>query len=128
MEKFSDVYKVRDECSDFGFNDIDNVSDDFSVAGRLSNPKYISFFESIGSSSYVLNTLRDGHKPHLTSEVPDFERNNNKSFGQYIDFGMGEIFKLIKDKKVEIVSKKPKIVNPLSVATVPKQVYSRALF
>ena len=73
MEKFSDVYKVRDECSDFGFNDIDNVSDDFSVAGRLSNPKYISFFESIGSSSYVLNTLRDGHKPHLTSEVPDFE-------------------------------------------------------
>ena len=104
------------------------LTDDFSVAGRLSEPKYVKFFESLGASKYVLNTLQNGHKPHLISEVPDFERDNNKSFGQYIDFGMGEIFKLIKDKKVEIVSKKPKIVNPLSVATVPKQVYSRALF
>ena len=119
-DKFSDIYKVSESCDQFGMHDIEDVTDDFSVAGRLSEPKYVKFFESLGASKYVLNTLKNGHKPHLISDVPDFERDNNKSFGQYIDFGMGEIFKLIKDKKVEIVSKKPKIVNPLSVATVPK--------
>ena len=96
-DKFSDIYKVSETCDQFGIHDIENVTDDFSVAGRLSEPKYVKFFESLGASKYVLNTLKNGHKPHLISEVPDFERDNNKSFGQYIDFGMGEIFKLIRD-------------------------------
>ena len=119
-DKFSDVYEVRDGCNMYGMYDIEHVSDDFSVAGRLSEPKYVKFFESIGASSFVLKTLRTGHKPHLISEVPSFEKDNNQSFRQHIDFGINEILKLIKDKKVELVSDKPKIVNPLSVATEPK--------
>ena len=42
--KFSDIYEVSENCKIFGVHDIENVSDDFSVAGRLSDPKYIMFF------------------------------------------------------------------------------------
>ena len=79
------------------------------------------FFEKIGASSFVLNTLRNGHKPLLTSDVPNYEKDNNRSFEQHSDFGVKEIWKLIEDKKVELVSKKPKIVNPLSVAVQPNK-------
>ena len=66
-EKFHDVYQVSENCDEFGVFDIDNVKDDFSVAGRLSDPEHVKFFEKIGASSFVLNTLRNGHKPLLTS-------------------------------------------------------------
>ena len=65
--------------------------------------------------------MRFGHKPSLIAAVPNYERDNNRSFTEeHLDFGMGEIMKLIESGKVEIVSKKPKIVNPLSVAVHPK--------
>ena len=119
--KFDDILTVSDSCHTFENYDIENARDDFSVAGRWSNPKFIKFFESIGASSYILDTLRYGHKPSLIASVPNYERENNKSFSvEHIDFGMGEIKKLIDSGKVEIVSHKPKIVNPLSVAVHPK--------
>ena len=119
--KFSDVFEVSDRCHDFGYYDIENAKDDFSVAGRLSRPEFIEFFKEIGASDFILNTLRVGHYPSLIAEVPDFERDNNHSFSrEHIEFGMGEIQKLIDSGKVEIVSHKPKIVNPLSVAVHPK--------
>ena len=119
--KFCDIYQVSENCDEFGVFDIDNVRDDFSVAGRLSEPHHVKFFEKIGASSFVLNTLRNGHKPLLTSDVPNYEKDNNRSFEQHSDFGVKEIWKLIEDKKVELVSKKPKIVNPLSVAVQPNK-------
>ena len=119
--KFDDILTVSDSCHTFGEHDIENARDDFSVAGRWSNPEFIRFFESLGASNYILNTLTYGHKPSLTASVPDYERDNNKSFSiEHIDFGMEEIKKLIDSGKVEIVSHKPKIVNPLSVAVHPK--------
>ena len=119
--KFQDIHSVSDSCHDFGSFDIFNARDDFSVAGRWSNPTFIKFFKSIGASDFILNTLRHGHKPSLIAPVPNFERDNNKSFTEeHLDFGMGEIKKLITSGKVEVVSHKPKIVNPLSVAVHPK--------
>ena len=120
-EKFEDVVQVSDRCHEFEKGDIENARDDFSVAGRWSNPKHVEFFQSIGASNFIINTLKSGHKPSLIAEVPDFERDNNKSFTEdHLEFGMGEIKKLIESGKVEIVTHKPKIVNPLSVAVQPK--------
>ena len=119
--KFDDILTVSDSCHTFGEHDIENARDDFSVAGRWSNPDFIRFFESLGASNFILNTLKYGHKPSLIASVPDYERDNNKSFSvEHIEFGMGEIKKLIDSRKVEIVSHKPKIVNPLSVAVHPR--------
>ena len=120
-QRFDDILLVSDSCHQFGNFDIENARDDFSVAGRWSNPEFISFFKHLGASNYILDTLKYGHRPSLIASVPDFERDNNKSFSvDHLDFGMGEIKKLIESGKVEVVSHKPKIVNPLSVAVHPK--------
>ena len=120
-QKFNDIFEVSDRCHEFGYYDIENAKDDFSVAGRLSRPEFIEFFKEIGASEFILNTLRYGHYPSLIADVPNFERDNNNSFSkEHLEFGMGEIKKLIDSGKVEIVSQKPKIVNPLSVAVHPK--------
>ena len=85
---FCDIYEVSENCEEFGVFDIDNVRDDFSVAGRLSEPDHVAFFEKIGAPSFVLNTLRNGHKPLLTTEVPNYKKGNNRSFKQHSDMDM----------------------------------------
>ena len=117
--KFDDVFQVCDDCSKFGDFDIENVSNDFSVAGRLNRPESVEFFRHIGASSYVIDSLTHGHKPFLSSEVPIYDRGNNKSFLEHQDFALEEIKNLIAGGKVELVTHKPRVVNPLSVAVQP---------
>ena len=35
-EKFDDIFQVKSDCEEFGKVDIDNISNDFSVAARLN--------------------------------------------------------------------------------------------
>lgn len=119
-EKFNDVFKVSN-CNIFEESFFDSVTDDVSVAGRLSQPSSIEFFESIGASEFVLNTLRRGHHPRLMSSVPSFERKNNGSFFKHLDFATSEIRKLIDSNRVELVSSKPHLVLPLHVVVQPKK-------
>ena len=118
-EKFQDIFEVSDSCHEFGEFDIENAKDDFSVAGRLSRPEHVAFFKEMGAHRVILDTLQYGHRPTLIGKVPNYERNNNNSFKEHEEFGVKEILKLIKDKKVEVVNNKPKIVNPLSVQVEP---------
>ena len=66
-KKFDDVFQVCDDCSRFGDFDIENVSNDFSVAGRMNRPETVEFFRHIGASKYVIDSLTHGHKPFLSS-------------------------------------------------------------
>ena len=119
-QKFCDIFEVSDCCENFGDPDIENVSNDFSVAGRLGKDR-VPFFKAIGACKLVLDTLEFGHKPFLSGEVPRYDRGNNKSYYEHIDFAAGEIESLIKSKKVEIVQEKPRMINPLSVALQPSK-------
>ena len=117
--KFDDIFQVCDDCSSFGNFDIDDISNDVSVAGRLNRPENVAFFKHLGASSYVIDTLTHGHKPFLISEVPVYDRGNNKSYSEHQDFALETIRGLIAGGKVELVTKKPRIINPLSVAIEP---------
>ena len=68
--KFSDIFQVDKSCDSFPIYDINDISNDISVAGRLSAPEHVRFFESIGAPEHVVETLRYGHKPVLIGEVP----------------------------------------------------------
>ena len=119
-EKCDDIFEVSDDCAKFGCPDITKMSNDFSVAGRLGKDR-LGFFKSIGACKLVLDTLEFGHKPVLSGEVPSYDRGNNKSYYEHLDFAAGEIDSLISSGKVEIIDRKPKIVNPLSVAIQPSK-------
>jgi hypothetical protein len=91
-------------CKIFDESDFSNHSDEVSVAGRLSNPSAIKFFQSIGASDFKINILKEGHHPNLILDVPTFERRNNLSFRKHMDFATQEVKKLIASDRVEIVS------------------------
>ena len=118
-EKFNDIFQVRSDCEEFGLVDIENVTNDFSVAARLNRPEYIKFFEHIGACDFVINTLKNGHNPQLIGEVPQYDRGNNKTYYEHQTFALGEIKNLIAQGKAELVDKKPWVVNPLGVKVEP---------
>ena len=113
-EKFSDVFKVAEDCNRFPV-DLESFDDSINVLGRLHMPESIEFFRSIGASKFILDTLTDGHHPKLSGPVPDYEINNHGSFYKHEDFATKTILDLIAKGRVEIVSEKPKLVNPLHV-------------
>jgi hypothetical protein len=123
-EKFDDIFDVRANfqiCSDFEHSDLESFSDGVDTVGCLCTEKAVKFFKALGATDYVLGILRDGHHPVLTGPVPDYDFRNNGSFYKHIDFAKSELLKLIKSGRVEIVSKKPKLVNPLHVVVQPNK-------
>ena len=62
------------ECGQFEQYDFDKVSNDISVARKLSRSKHVGFFKHKGACDFVIETLTFGHKPVLTGEVSPFER------------------------------------------------------
>ena len=113
-DKFADIQKVFYGCDNFPV-DIDAFTDTINVKGRLHLPESIEFFSKIGASNFVLETLRHGHHPKLLNEIPDYEINNHGSFFKHEDFARKEVLDLIAKGRVEIVDKKPKLINPLHV-------------
>ena len=113
--KFQDVYKVYSCCDEIPV-DLDKYDDTTNVKGRLHLPESMEFFRKIGASKFILDTLEKGHHPTLTGPIPPYEIENHGSFRKHIEFGTKDILNLIAKGRVEIVSTKPKIVNPLHVA------------
>ena len=62
-----------------------------------------------------MNVLKNGHHPNLIGKVPDYEIKNNGSFHKHTEFAIKEVKRLIELGKVEVLSYKPKCVNPLHV-------------
>ena len=112
--KFDDVYKVYHNCDKFPA-DVENFDDSLNVKGRLHRPESIQFFREIGASEFILNTLQNGHHPTLIGPVPTYEIENHGSFRKHIEFATKDIMNLIAKGRVEIVEKKPKLINPLHV-------------
>ena len=78
--QFDDIFQVGDiKCNVFDEKELDSV-EECNVAGRLSRPESIKFFESIGAPLFILNILKFGHFSKFKSFVPPLERKNNGSF------------------------------------------------
>ena len=92
--KFSDVFKVHPVFESM-YADIESFDDTVNVKGRLNLPESIEFFEKIGASELVLNTLKNGHFPKLKCPVPDYEIENHGSFRKHYDFAMNTISGLL---------------------------------
>ena len=114
FSKFDDVYKVYDNCDSFPV-DLSNFDDSINVKGRLHRPESIQFFRKIGASKFILDTLKNGHHPTLTGPIPPYEIENHGSFRKHVDFATKDILNLIAKGRVEIVEKKPTLINPLHV-------------
>ena len=80
--KFDDIVTVRKNCENID-SDFSSYTDEIDVAGSLCTESSVKFFESIGASDYILNSLKNGHHSKLTGEVPRYERDNNKSFFEH---------------------------------------------
>ena len=112
--KFQDIYEVHGNCEKFPV-DLLSYSDSENVKGRLNLPSSIQFFKEIGASEFILNTLRNGHFPKLKCPVPDYEIENHGSFRKHYSFAIDNLRTLLEKGRIEIVEKKPKLVNPLHV-------------
>ena len=73
------IHKVYQDCDSIAV-DVESFDDTINVKGRLHLPESIAFFEKIGASNFILDTLKHGHHPKLSGPVPDYEINNHGSF------------------------------------------------
>ena len=113
--KFEDIISVSSNCESIK-TEFSDYTDEIDVAGSLCTESSVEFFKSLGASDYILNSLKNGHHSKLTCEVPQYERNNNKSFFEHESFAVDTILSLAKKGRVKFTAEKPHIVNPLSVA------------
>ena len=121
-EKFQDVFSVhknRSVCEGFEHSNLGEYCDQIPTVGAMCSKKTEKFYEALGASEYVLNVIRKGHHPCLEGEIPSFKVRNNASYFRYQEFADAEIGRLIESGRVEVVNKRPKCVNPLSVAVHP---------
>jgi len=86
----------------------------FPVRGSLK--RAIPFWRSIGASDFVIDILESGYRLPFFHAPPNLIFPNNQSALRHSDFVPGAILALIKNRCVEICSRVPKIVNPLSVS------------
>ena len=120
-EKFSDIFQVGESsCEVLEESVLQNVKE-VNVAGRLSLPQSVNFFQSIGAPEFILSVLRDGHFSKFKGPVPPLERKNNGSFYKHENWAIQEVKKWIQEGKVEIVTERPYCVNPLHVVVQPKK-------
>ena len=79
-------------------------------------------WSELGAGAMVTNIISKGLRLNFNKILPtQYREPNNKSFKQNIDFGTGEVFKLLKNGVIEEVAKKElTCINPLSVASNKK--------
>ncbi len=89
-----------------------------SANGILGSLKRnISFWKEAGAGETVLNILRFGYTIPFQFEPPIMEKRNNRSALEHSDFVTSEVGKLCANGFIEKVTEKPRVVNPLTVAT-----------
>ena len=91
---FEDIFNVNNYCGSDEFS-YGIYKDDMNVAGSLSLPSSIQFFEKLGAPTDVISTLKNGHVSKLTPQVPSFERENNQSYRDNEEFGIEALLELI---------------------------------
>ena len=122
MQRFNDVLKVNGRsCDEFSLVDIQDATDQISVASRFSLPNSIKFFQFLMAPRFIMEILLNGHFPQLLGPVPSMFRRNNKSYYEHQDYVNEYFVQMEKDKKIRFVSYKPWIVNPLQVAIQPNK-------
>lgn len=84
------------------------------VKSRLS--KSIDFWEHIGASKFILNTLKHGYVIPFTCTPPPMKFKNNKSAIENNVFVDEAVSELINNGCIQEVPFQPFVVNPLSVA------------
>ena len=114
-----------DKYSDFDF-DLDHISLNSSFAeyfegssqvivkGRLN--ANISFWQSIGASKFILDTLSFGYKIPFSGEPTSVLINNNRSAMGENDFVESAIQELLRVGSIVSFICPPDVVNPLSVS------------
>ena len=106
---------MKHNCGEI-ISDFSSYSDELDAAGSLCRPSSVEFFKQLGAPAYIIKTLSKGHYPELREKVPEYERRNNNSYFEHKEFAVNEVKKLIQKGRVVVVTAKPYIVNPLSVA------------
>ena len=92
-------------------------SNDFlklSVKGRLF--KSMEFWQSIGTLDFILDVIKEGYKIPFISTPPPKHYSNNASAVREADFVDQAIAELLADNRVEELSSRPAILNPLTVS------------
>ena len=89
-------------------------SDSVIVKGRLR--VNISYWESIGTSQFILNVIRDGYKIPFYYTPSSVHLLNNKSALHNAEFVASAITELLKVGSVVECQSPPVVVNPLSVS------------
>ena len=114
-----------DKYSDFDF-DLDHISLNSSIAeyfegssqvivkGRLK--ANVSFWQSIGASKFILDTLSFGYKIPFSREPTSVFLNNNRSALGESDFVESAIQELFRVGSIVSCTCPPDVVNPLSVS------------
>ena len=120
----------RPQCSDEQYINVDEACDyimhnadmfdyekcktTLSVKGRLK--KDIKFWQDINSNSYILDVIENGYRIPFLTEPKGAELKNNKSALNNDKFVQNAINELLVEGKIEEISRKPYIINPLTVA------------
>ena len=119
-----------DKYSVFDF-DLDDISLDCNIAeffegscqvivkGRLK--ANISFWQGIGASKFILDTLSFGYKIPFSREPASVILTNNRSALSESDFVESAIQELLSVGSIVSCSCPPDVVNPLPVCTVKWQ-------
>ena len=97
------------------FSEYERGESEIFVKGRLKNS--FSFWQKIGASQNVLDTIANGYKIPFSSMPEPAELQNNRSATNNYDFVTASIDELVRTKRVVEVPFVPKVVNPLSVST-----------
>ena len=88
-----------------------------TVKGNLK--RHIKFWQSIGTSSFILSIINNGYKIPFNTIPPKNVQRNNRSALQYAEFVDQAISHLIQSYRIVRTGKTLHIVNPLSVSVQP---------
>ena len=78
--------------------------------------KNLEFWGFLGASSFVLNVIKFGYRLPFWDVPPAYYSNNNASALKKFEFVENSITELLESARIEQVSCKPVVVNPLLVS------------
>ena len=76
----------------------------------------MEFWQSIGTLDFILDVIKEGYKIPFISTPPPKHYSNNASAFKEADFVDQAIAEFLADNRVEELSSRPAILNPLTVS------------
>ena len=87
----------------------------YNVKGSLR--RHLPWWRENVNNEYIVNVVAQGYRLPLLGIPKDSHINNNKSARDHVDFVDAELSNLLSSGVIQLVDKKPTVVNALSVAT-----------